>query len=298
MDVHPKVSIILVNYNGYSDTIECLQSLRAITYPNYETIIVDNASTDESVAAIREYIRKEEILITSDVNGGFSFGNNIGIKYAIKNGTDFCLLLDNDTIVEPNFLDKLIDGFSYSQRCGLTIGKILYESSRDIIWYAGGSTNGRTAKTSHWRYGERDELENERIQTVTFATGCCMCISRSALEAVGYLDENYFLYEEDADYCCRMLKAGYELLYIPEARIYHKVSASTKKLSSLSQYYLIRNKYYLINKYYEGINKIFMEMYSTVHFLYQSFRGQFELRILGKAFSAYRKGKMGKVESM
>ena len=205
MVTRPKVSIILVNYNGYRDTIECLQSLREIIYSNYEVIIVDNASTNESVRVIKDFIREGEILIPSNVNGGFSAGNNIGIKYALEHKAEYCLLLNNDTVVASDFLDKLIDGFEFSDKCGLTIGKILYESKREMIWYAGGSLSLKTARTEHWHYREKDDGLLDTPQKVGFATGCCMCLSRETIKTVGFMDESYFLYEEDADYSYRII---------------------------------------------------------------------------------------------
>ena len=116
MGIWPKVSIILVNYNGYRDTIECLQSLRKITYPNHEVVVIDNASTNESVEEIGDFIREGEILIPSEVNGGFSAGNNIGIKYAIDHNADYCLLLNNDTEVQKDFLTELVKTAERYQR--------------------------------------------------------------------------------------------------------------------------------------------------------------------------------------
>ena len=289
----PKVSIILVNYNGYRDTIECLQSLREISYSNYEVIIVDNASTKESVEEIRNFVCEGEILIPSEVNGGFSAGNNIGIKYALEHEAEYCLLLNNDTVVEPNFLDNLVDGFSFTDKCGLTIGKILYESKRETIWYAGGSLSPKTGRTEHWHYRERDDGLSDKLQKVTFATGCCMCLSRGTTETVGLMDESYFLYEEDADYCCRIIAAGYDMTYVPQARIYHKVNASTKKMSGVTQYYLVRNKYLLVQNNYKGVNKILAYCGITIHFIKRciSKENSFEYFMKGlKGFWSHEEG--------
>lgn len=293
MCMQPKVSIILVNYNGYRDTIECLQSLRDITYPNYEVIVVDNASTDESAGEISSFTKDNEILIMSKENGGFSAGNNIGIKYALEHNTDYCLLLNNDTVVEPNFLDKLISGFAFSGNCGLTIGKILYESNRDTIWYAGGSISRKTAKTEHWHYREIDEGLQDNPQVVSFATGCCMCLSKETIEKVGLLDERYFLYEEDADYSYRIADAEFELLYIPEARIYHKVSASTGNSSKASQYYTIRNKYMFIKERFES--KYSAYVFTTLQIVYRCIIRKNNFTIFLKAFKSFRKGESGKI---
>ena len=292
----PKVSIILVNYNGYRDTIECLQSLREISYSNYEVIIVDNASTNESLDEIRNFVCEGEILIPSEVNGGFSAGNNIGIKYALEHEAEYCLLLNNDTVVEPNFLNNLVKGFSFSDKCGLTVGKILYESKREMIWYAGGSLSRKTARTEHWHYREMDDGLSDKPQKVTFATGCCMCLSRATIETVGLMDESYFLYEEDADYCCRITDAGFDMIYVPQARIYHKVSASTGKTSGTSQYYTIRNRYRFIEKHFQGRTAIIAYTRSTIQYCFRCLKKEMAFKYFMKAYIAYRRKEEGKAE--
>lgn len=294
MEIEPKVAIILVNYNGYKDTIECLQSLRSIEYKNYEVIVVDNASTNESVKEIKSFISGNERLIESNANDGFSSGNNIGIRYALNNGADYCLLLNNDTIVEPDFLNKLVDAFNNSEYCGLTIGKILYEGQRNLIWYAGGSISERTAKTVHWHYKETDQETTKEIAQVTFATGCCMCISKKVIDQVGYLDEEYFLYEEDVDYCCRIKKAGFDIIYVPDSRIYHKVSSSSNEISVSTQYYIIRNKLIMINKHYRGFNKISAMLFCTAQFVYRCIKGELQFGLMRKAYIAYLQHETGR----
>lgn len=291
----PKVSIILVNYNGYKDTIDCIKSLRTITYRNYEVIVVDNASKDQSVFILNDFLQEGEILISSKENGGFSAGNNIGIKYALEHDADYCLLLNNDTVVEADFLDKLVEGYEFSLKCGLTIGKILYESMRDTIWYAGGSLSKRTARVEHWNYQKKDTNMNTSMQRVTFATGCCMCLSRKTIETVGLMDESYFLYEEDADYCKRISDAGFDLVYAPLARIYHKVSASTGKMSKASQIYSLRNRYLFVRKRYHGINKILAYTFITLQTLARIIKGKQDFNCSISALSLFFSKKYGSV---
>lgn len=297
MGKRAKVSIILVNYNGYKDTIECLESLRKITYPNYEITIIDNASTNDSVKHINKVLLPErENIIVAEVNAGFSAGNNIGIKYAISRGSEYMLLLNNDTVVEPDFLDKLIEGFQFSSNCGLTIGKILYERNRNIIWYGGGDFNKKTGKTEHWSYNTIDTSSPLIPQSVSFATGCCMCLSKRVIEDVGFMDEGYFLYEEDVDYCLRLINSGYEILYVPTARIYHKVNASTGLLSGISQYYMIRNKYLLIEKFFHGSSKLIAITRATIQFLFRCIKKELEFKYLRKAYIAYKRHETGKTK--
>lgn len=283
-----KVAIILVNYNGAKDTIECLISLSACSYKGVAIIVVDNCSTDDSIPQLLS-VQKQLgfVLLKSSENKGFSAGNNIGIRYALNSNADYVLLLNNDTLVEPNFLEKLINGFEGNPKCGVTIGKIYYENKRDTIWYAGGSLNLRTARTEHWSYGEKDKMSKAHPQKVTFATGCCLCLSRTLIETIGLLDERYFLYEEDAEYCFRILQAGYEIIYIPDAIIYHKVSSSTGVTSAKTQFYTMRNKYLMIQQHFKGINKIYAYSYSTVQMLYRCLKGELKFCYYFAALKAF-----------
>lgn len=292
------VSIILVNYGGSKDTIECIQSIEDSGEKDYQIIVVDNASPDDSVAVL-EAAQKDHnfILIKSDVNGGFSAGNNLGIQYALEHDTDYVLLLNNDTIVTANFLDELLKPFAKYPDCGATIGKILYNQDRSKIWYGGGAMDPQTARTQHFFYDEIDHGQADKEQSVSFATGCCLCLSAKTIKDVGLLDDSYFLYEEDVDYCYRIAKAGYQIIYHPQAVIYHKVSASTGRASATTQYYSIRNKYLLIQKNYPQKIKWKAYAYTTLKFFVRCLKGSLKLRYLRMGLKAFRSGEQGKREN-
>ena len=153
-----KVAIVIVNYNGWKDTVECLHSLEDITYKNFEVFIVDNASTDQSCEKLRKEIGKVSIratLIEETENKGFSAGNNIGIQYALEKQFDYFLMLNNDTLVKKDFLDELLNSFKL-ENVGAVIGQIYYASDRQKIWYAGGSLNKKSMKPSHFRYNQTE----------------------------------------------------------------------------------------------------------------------------------------------
>ena len=140
-----KVFVILVNYNGCKDTLECINSLLKVKYSKMKIIVVDNASSDESVSELKKYDEKITLMI-SPANGGFSKGNNIGIKYALKEGADYILLLNNDTIVDENFLNPLLDTAAEYKNTAVVSSKIYYESDHEKIWFAGGSFNKVTGR--------------------------------------------------------------------------------------------------------------------------------------------------------
>lgn len=294
------VSVILVNFNGFQDTVECVKSIKESDNKDFRIIVVDNHSTDDSVVSLRGVQDGLGfILIESTVNNGFSAGNNLGIKKALELGTDYIWLLNNDTLIEANAIDELIEGFSFSSRVGVTIGKILYEKNRDTIWYAGGAISRSTARTEHWRYNEKDTDDIEKQSVVSFATGCCVFMSVDALKRIGFMDEDYFLYEEDADYSIRIREKGIDIVYCPQARIYHKVSASTGVASPIAQYYTVRNKYRLISKHYRGWKKYEAYLYNTAQMLYRCVKKELSFKYYKLGFSAFCKKEKGKrVESL
>lgn len=288
------VAIILVNYNGAEDTIECIRSLSAIQNIEYEIVVVDNKSTDDSVSKLKCFQKSKEFtLLEADCNNGFSAGNNIGIAYA--SNADYYLLLNNDTIVEPDFLRKLLGVIKNNPRCGGVIPKILYYSQPDTIWYAGGSFNRKTARSEHYRFNQKDTIE-EISREVTFASGCCLCVSREVINKIGMLNEDFFLYEEDTEYCYRMNEAGFDIIYVPEAVIYHKVSASTGKGSSLSQYYMVRNKYSLIRMHFKGVSKVVAYLYCTAQFLFRCIKKEQDFKYYKAGVKAFIQHEIGKTQ--
>ena len=182
------------------------------------------------------------------------------------NEADYIVLLNNDTVVEPDFLKYLLESFTVPS-VGITTSKILYESERNKIWYNGGNINFQTAKIKHFDFNGINSEAKDRRGFVSFISGCCMCISRETIDRIGLLDESYFLYEEDTDYCMRALNNDIKLFYESKSVIYHKVSSSTGKVNGLIQYYMVRNKLFFIKKYYKGINKIVAYIYSMFLFI-------------------------------
>lgn len=222
----PRVAIIVVNWNRRDDTLECLDSLTKVHYSNYRVIMVDNGSTDGSAEAVRQRFQNV-VIIEAGENLRFAGGNNLGLKDVLAEGDDYCLLLNNDTTVHPDFLNHLVAAAQTDERIGLVGPKILYHHRPDVIWFAGGVLKPAWGYVRHYGLRQLDDGRFDERLTVSFLTGCCLLIRREVLEKIGLLDEGFYLYSEDADFCLRAVKAGYKLIYEPEARIYHKVSQST-----------------------------------------------------------------------
>ncbi|MCX6639262.1 MAG: glycosyltransferase family 2 protein [bacterium] len=221
----PKVAIVVVNWNRRTLTLECLDSLKSLTYPNYRIMVVDNGSSDGSVEAIeRNYL--DVSLLRSTENLRYAGGNNLALKVILESDDDFVLLLNNDTTVDPKCLDYLIAAAS-DPRVGLVGPKILYHDRPDVIWFAGGIVKPAWGYVRHYGLRQSDDGSFDKSLSVSFLTGCCLLIKREVLQRVGLLDENFYLYSEDADYCLRTAEEGFQLIYEPRSRIFHKVSAST-----------------------------------------------------------------------
>ncbi len=251
------ISIILVNYNTDEYTIDCLDSLLKINSTGFKhtIIVVDNASTKPFVLPKR-LINSKIDLIRSESNLGFTGGNNMGIYYGIeKYNSDYVLLLNNDTTVDPNFLKELVDHAENNPKAGVTTSKIYFTKGREfhinsynkselgkVFWYAGGSIDWDNLVAYHRGVDEVDRGHFDDQIECDFATGCSLMIKREVLEKVGTLDKKYFLYMEDVDYSVRVLKAGYEIHFVPKSIIWHKNAGSTGGSGSpLQEYYQTRN---------------------------------------------------------
>ena len=228
----PRVEIIILNYNGRDDTVECLESLSKVTYGNFHVTIVDNGSTDNLGPVVRDKFSRVRYIYSPE-NLRFAGGNNLAMRTALKEGYDYVLLLNNDTVVEPGFLDKMVEAGESSDAIGLVGAKMYYYDPPDVIWFAGGKMDVRFARMRHLGIGRKDDGSYDRPGDMTFLNGACLLIKSAVLKHVGMLDEDYYLYGEDQDYCFRALAKGWRLYFQPGAKIRHKVSRSTPTFRKL-----------------------------------------------------------------
>lgn len=246
-----KVAVILVNYNGIADTVECIKSLQGSeSYNELTIVVVDNASKINEADDIKAEF-PDVITIRSEINGGFSAGNNIGIRWAIEHQYGYIMMLNNDTVVAPDMIKIL------KRKCNSETAvapKMLYYSEPEMVWYGGGTMNKKTGNAEHINMNTADRHDVEPVEC-SFATGCCIMLKAETIKNVGFLDESYFMYCEDTDYCIRLRNAGIKILYIPSAKLWHKISASTGgDESAFSIYYITRNRIEVIKKYKNFFN--------------------------------------------
>lgn len=236
----PKVSIIILNWNGKADTLACLNSLQKSTYSNQDIIVVDNGSGDDSVEQITS-LYPSVILLETGENLGYAEGNNVGIRYALEHHADYILLLNNDTVVAPDFLDQLVNAAEQNTAVGVFAATLFYMDQPETVWFAGAQWN---AKTLAFDYPYQDEKLPAHITTHTdYACGAALFFRADVAHTIGLLDARFFLVWEESDWCLRARRSGYGCQLVPSAYVWHKVGASFAGESSpLRQYFSYRNR--------------------------------------------------------
>lgn len=246
-DKEPKIFILLLNWNRKADTLECLSSLEKLNDSNHEIVIIDNASTDDSVSVFKKKYPKTTLL-QNDANLGFAEGNNIGIRYAMKKGADFVLLLNNDTVVDPNLLTFFVEAAREKADAGILGAKILRYDQKDTLDHFGGMWNPYTCQFEENAKNETDGPEYEKIQKVDYVCGCAFFISRKVIQKIGLLETSFFLLWEETDFCTRARKEGFQVYVAGRAKVWHKISTSFVGGKPHTHYYWWRNRLYWIDR--------------------------------------------------
>lgn len=255
-----KIGIVVLNYNGLANTLECLNSIRKLENNNHtiKIFVVDNASTDGSAQAFAKI--SGITLIANEQNFGYTGGNNIGIYGALKVGCDATLVLNNDTIVHPLLIVNLIKalkngdiitpkiyfapGFEYHK------GRYHKDELGKIIWYAGATIDWQNIIGRHIGVDQVDKGQFDKQRQIDLATGAAILIKKEVFAKIGYFDEKYFLYLEDMDFSTRAKKANFKIIFEPTAILWHKNAGSTGGSGSILQdYYISRNRLLFAFKY-------------------------------------------------
>lgn len=281
---YPKVAIIILNWNGWEDTIECLESLNNIEYPDYDVIVVDNDSKNDSIKKMKEYCQgnikvesdfvsyspenkpikvieytreesenvltdqelmglpsdKRFTLIKSETNSGFPEGCNIGMRYALNQGFEYILLLNNDTVVDREFLKELVDVAVTDGQIGILGSKIYYYNYPNILQAAGGRIRWNLGIIS--TYDGEDKGQYDEISERDYVYGTSLLLKKEVIDKISFMDPTFFFGVEEYDYCNKAIKAGFKVVYVPKSKVWHKVGASSKNLSDYPETYELIKK--------------------------------------------------------
>lgn len=244
----PKVGIVLINFNGLDDTFECVESLSKITYPDYQVYVVDNGSKINPREKILGAFPQFKI-IENGANLGFTGGNNAGCRAALGDGLDYVFLLNNDTAVDPDFLQPLVEAMMKDPGLGMVTPKIYFYGQEKVFWAYGGKVDRLTGRSPHIGVYKKDEGQYDHIHEVERITGCAMLVRREVFERVGSMDDKFFIYCEETDWCLRTRRAGYRLAVIPKSIIWHKGHRDSGRVGRpFIGYLLTRNHLLYIRK--------------------------------------------------
>lgn len=251
-----KTAIILVNWNSFDYTHECIESLHQIQDADFDIIIVDNGSQDHSGTRLKEQ-HPDILLIESDSNLGFTGGNNLGLQYSLEQDYQYSLLLNNDTVVEPDFLGVLTTYMDAHPRAGAIQPKIFYYHNRSVLWDGGSYFNALLGIAYTSGHGKKPSEKHTILKKVDWVTGCAFFTRNSILKETGLLASNFFIYYEDVDLSFRIKKLGYELIYHPGSVIYHIAGVSNKKttkdkegfVNPIVHYLNTRNRIWLLKEH-------------------------------------------------
>lgn len=262
MTSKPRVIVTVLNYNRADDTIECVNSLFKTNYPSMEILLVDNCSTDGSYEKIREAFPEIKV-IRNEKNLGYTGGVNVSIMQAQLRAPDYIMVLNNDTLVDPQFIDYLVDAMEKHKTAAAACGTIYYHPDVKKIWYAGGRLIPWRGLAVHDHKGEYLEPSSlEGVHKVSFITGCLILFRASHLPAIGLEDERFFIYLDDIELSARILRKGFDLLYTAKAIIYHKVAGEGE--SPFKLYYSVRNRFLTIALGFRGLSRVIAMIYFSI----------------------------------
>jgi len=300
MEAKPLVYVIVLNYNDKLCSLECIESVLQIDYCNFQVVFVDNGSTDGSVIAIRERFGADVRLhvVENRENLGIAGGNNAGIRYALKQGADYIMILSNDTKVSPDSLRRMVDTAQSDSRIGLVGGKILYYNEPDVVWFAGAKFDPWLARAPHIGVNQLDNMLSG-VWDVDMLMGCAMLIKREVVEQVGLFDERYFFQNEDLEFSYRVRKAGWKIKVNMDARIWHKIGRTIGTESYDRWYYATRNRLLFIEENLPPIQrltaKIFFALTRPLKFIEWIVQGRLDLiQATLEGWNDYRHRRLGR----
>lgn len=254
------VYAIVLHYKNADDTINCVNSLQQCSYKNLKIVVVENFSQNGSGEKIKCAL-PDLTIIEANQNNGYAGGMNIGARYALQNNADYILLLNNDMLFEPDFIEPLVELSLSDAKIGIVSPKVLYMHDKNKIYCAGGEYKPFRCGAVNMYRGMSANIYGNEIREITSAEGSCLLVKRSVFEKVGFINEDYFMYFEDLDFSTRT-REHFKLMYNNNSVVYHKAGAGLNwsNFSPLYYYYFTRNRLY----FYRNSN-LLMKAYALLY---------------------------------
>jgi GT2 family glycosyltransferase len=297
------VSAIVVNWKRCSETLACVSSLARSTYPSLRVVVIDNASNDGSVDAIRRAHPSVDLIAAAE-NLGFVGGCNVGVDRARQHGAGYVLFLNNDAEIAPDAIALLVAVLQADVRGGAAGPTILYHDRPDVIWSAGGRIDWQRGTTTMLELDEPDRGQcGTQARPVDFVSGCALMAPLAVIDRVGGFDPRFFAYYEETEWCVRATRAGYTVLQVPLAKAWHKAAPSTQPASLLTHYYMTRNRLLFLAITHAGIrawcHTLLSEYLRTV--VSWTVRPKWRSRrhhraVMLRAIADYLRGRLGRAE--
>ncbi|MCQ2009549.1 glycosyltransferase family 2 protein [Sporolactobacillus sp. STSJ-5] len=275
----PKVVVIVLNWNNYNDTAECIHHLEKLDYPNFSIVILDNHSVDGSAEKLKHEFEKTHTIIINSENLGYTGGNNVGMKVALNDGADYMLVLNNDTLVKDQlFLNKMIEFVKDKPNVGLmgpriasTNGKLIFTQYYSSRWW---SKIESKYSLEFDKYGHEARLSSRLL-------GAALLINVKLINKIGMFDESFFMYSDEDDLALRAIIDGFDVVYFQSLTVYRKTEKDGMEYNVRSIYYTTRNKVHMLKKNLKGTFKIYMLIYNTLgeirKIIFRFLRGNFKL---------------------
>jgi GT2 family glycosyltransferase len=254
----PELAIVVLAWNQRELTLECLASLAALDHPagRLEIVVVDNGSTDDTARAVREAYPAVTVLETGE-NLGYAGGNNAGIRHALAQGAEYVCILNNDVTVASAFFAPLLAVLRGGGGVGVVTPLIVDLAQPERVWALGSMVDQRRGLVQRLHVAEpASTLRTAEPFDVDVASGAAMLVRREVFERVGLLDEAFYLYFEETDWCLRVRSSGYRILAVPSSVAWHKVSATLGQTSPVIDYYMLRNHLRFIARHWSGIARL------------------------------------------
>lgn len=243
----PLVISVVLNTNHREDTLQCLSSLKQNTYENHKIILLDNASIDGTIDAVRSYLPEVQI-IELQHNLGYAGNNNVGIETALEQGADWVFVLNEDTILAPDCITHLVSVGESDPTIGI-IGPMVYHHNEPGIIQSAGGRMDKYYRGWHLGQDDRDQGQFQLPHSVDWISGCGIMVRRALIEQVGDIDERFFYYVEEFDWCVRAKKAGWQIFHVPQAKLWHKGVQRNYQPKPSVTYYATRNNLLILSKH-------------------------------------------------